>query len=236
MKPASTVSLAGNWVITLTPQTDPSSPVTYTGFLLQFGDEVTGSLILGDNCTGVGPVNGTINGQGLDLDINEFGQDLTLTGTLPSGPGQIVTGQFSTLPGVCTSNSTGTWSAIQVAPITGAFSGTLVSNELNGTIDVAGSFTQGANTGASNATLSATITTTGALPFCSYLSSGSITGVISGTSVSLFFFGPDGQQLNTVPTTGKVNQTGTSMTASYTFPSTSKTCPGDFGTMSLSFP
>jgi hypothetical protein len=207
--------------------------------LLQTGNSVTGALVLGDGCSGVGPVSGTVNGQSLQLDVNEFGQDLTLTASLPSTgvSGNFMAGQFSTLAGACIDNSTGTWSAVQIPPLTGTFHGTMMSSDNNGTIDVTGSFTQGGNAGASNATLSGSLSTTGVPPFCSYVTSASITGVITGTSVSLYFFGPDGTPLNTGPISGTFATDGTSMTIPvYGFAAISKSCTGDSGMMQLSFP
>jgi len=229
--------LSGNWQITLLRVANPV-PLTYTGFLQQAGGSITGALILGDGCAGVGPVNGTLNGQDLQLDVNEFGQDLTLTGTLASNGAAGLGGQFSTLSGGCSDASTGSWSAILIKPLTGNFHGTLTSQATpsNGTLDVTGTFTQGPNIGSSNATLSGTMTTSSVPPFCSYVPTASITGVISGTAVILNVFGPDGTQLNSVPISATITTNGASLTATYTFQSMSKACPGDTGILQLSFP
>lgn len=230
--------LSGNWQITLLRVANPV-PLTYTGFLQQTGGAITGALILGDGCAGVGSVNGTLNGQDLQLDVNEFGQDLTLTGTLPSnGTAAGLSGQFSTLTGGCSYASTGSWSAVLIKPLTGSFHGTLTSQATpsNGTLDVTGTLTQGPNIGSSNATLSGSMTTTSVPPFCSYVPTASITGVISGTAVILNFFGPDGSQLNTIPINATITTNGGSLTADYAFQSMSKACPGDTGTLQLSFP
>jgi hypothetical protein len=241
-KIAPATPLSGNWQITLNRQTNPV-PLTYTGFLLQTNNSVTGSLILGDGCSGDGPVKGTINGQSLQLDVNEFGQNLTLTAALPStgSASTFLGGQFSTVTGGCTYSSSGTWSAVQVAPITGPFHGKLVSSAGNGTVDVAGTFTQGPNTGASYATLSATLSTTSVPPFCSYVATASITGVISGTTATLFFFDANGTQMNTFPLVATVALDGTSLTVDYFFLPISSSCQtgngqGDTGTLKLSFP
>jgi hypothetical protein len=190
---------------------------------------------LGDGCAGVGSVTGTLSAQNLQLDVNEFGQDLSLTGTLPSA-GTVLGGQFSTLTGGCSDASTGTWTAVLVKTLTGTFHGTLVSVQANPTVNVTGTLTQGANVGASNATLSGSIVTNGTPPFCSYLTSATISGVISGTALSLSFFGPDGSQLNPVPIAATVTTDGSALTATYNFQSISKACPGDSGTLQLSFP
>jgi len=231
-------SLSGNWLITLNRQANPQ-PLTYSGFLLQAGKSVTGSLILGGGCQGVGPVTGTLDGQNLQLDVNEFGQNLTLTGTFPADGSSdaFVGGPFSTLNGGCTGTSSGTWSAIRIAPLTGSFHGTLVSAASNGTVNVAGALTQGPNVGASNADFSGNMTTSSLPPFCSYVTTATITGTISGTTVSLDFFGPNGSQLNFVPIAATVTPDGSSLTASqYSFQGISKSCTGDIGTLQLSFP
>src|SRR5271154_4292493 len=123
-------ALSGNWQVTLLRHSDPA-PETFSGFLQQSGESVSGTFILGDGCSGVGPVSGSLKGQSLQLDVDEFGQDLSMSGTLPSGSpsgSTFISGQFSALGGGCTSfPSTGTWSATQVLPIAGSFHGTLVS-------------------------------------------------------------------------------------------------------------
>jgi len=239
-KPQTSGPLSGNWQITLTPQINPPSPLPmYSGFLLQTGNSVAGSLVLGDGCAGVGPVSGSVSGNNFQLDVNEFGQDLSLTGAVPSpNSHSFMGGQFSTLSGGCTTATTGTWSAYQIPSLTGPFHGTLTSSS-NGTVDLAGTFTQGPNTGASNATLNATVAATSVPPFCSYLTTGTITGVISGTSVSLFFYDANGTLLNVsgLPLSGTVERDGTSLTVlNYGFSGISKSCTGDNGELQLSFP
>lgn len=230
-------SLSGNWLITLSRHADPQ-PLIYSGFLLQAGNSVTGSLKLGGGCSGVGPVTGTLDGQNLQLDVNEFGQNLTLTGIFPpSGSDALVGGPFSTIGGGCTGTSTGTWAGLRVPPMTGPFHGTLASDSGNGTVNVSGTFTQGPNIGATNADVTGQIDTTGPPPFCSYLTTATMTGTITGTSVSLFFFGPDGSALNLTPVVATLAPDGSSLNATqYTFQGTSKTCTGDIGSIQLSLP
>jgi hypothetical protein len=228
--------LSGNWEITLQRHAHPS-PFVFTGFLLQSGSSVTGSMILGGGCQGVGPVAGTLEGANLSLTISEFGQDISLIGTLPPGSpsgSTFVGGAFSSVAGGCADYaSTGTWSAVSVTPIAGSFHGSLVST-VNGTLEVAGTLSQGPNTGSSNATLSGTITATSAPSFCPYLSTATITGLISGTTVTLDLFGPNGSLIAQIPAT--VTSDGSSLTGSYTFPEISSSCVGDTGTLQLTFP
>ena len=229
---SSASSLSGNWEITLNLHAS-TVPLTLSGFLLQSGSSIAGSVILGGNCQGVGPVNGTLDSQKLSLTISEFGQDLTLVGSAPSSSG-FLAGDFSTLPGGCTAfPNTGTWSAQMIPPLTGSFHGTLTSTS-NGTVNFMGTLAQGANTGDSNATLSGDLTTAGSQQFCSYVTSASITGLISGTAVTLNLFGPDGVQTTQINATASTD--GTSISGPYVFQKISNSCFGDQGTMQITFP
>jgi hypothetical protein len=251
-KPAAQPSnlLSGNWEITLQRHAHPGA-LLFSGFMLQSGSAVTGSLILGGGCNGVGSVTGTLSGENLALTIDEFGQEISLTGMLPAGgPSQstFLSGPFSALAGGCaTYASTGTWSAVQVSPISGTFHGAFVSTASSGgapdTFNVTGSLTQGPNTGSSNATLTGTVTATGTPHFCPYLTSATIGGVISGTSVTLNLFDTTGSQIAQVaPAT--VSASGSSLTCSatasgnvcYSFPPISSSCQGEQGAIQLSFP
>lgn len=242
--------LSGNWEISLQRHAHPGA-LLFSGFMLQSGPSVTGSLILGGGCTGVGTVTGTVDGQDLALTIDEFGQEISLTGNLPTGSpsgSTFISGPFSTLAGGCaTYASTGTWSATQITPIAGTFHGTLISTASSGiaadTFNVTGSLTQGPNTGSSNATLTGTVTATGTPHFCPYLSNATINGIISGTSVTLNLFDNTGSQIAQVaPAT--VTTDGTSLSCStaatgnvcYSFPPISSSCPGEQGAIQLSFP
>lgn len=235
--PTSTTAMSGNWQFTVKRVANPV-PLSYSGFLLQSGNSISGALILGDGCSGVGSVTGTLSQQNLQLDINEFGQDLTLTGTVPSPLSQssFIGGPFSTLPGGCSDQSTGTWSAVLVPALTGNFHGSFVSTEGNGTVDVTGSLAQGPNIGASNASLSGNMVTSGTPPFCSYITSATIVGVISGNTVNMSIFGFNGSLVNTAPIVGTLTNNGTLLTANYGFSGISKTCSGDVGTFQLNFP
>ena len=223
-------SLSGNWVITLNRHAN-SSPQIFSGFLLQSGSSVIGSVILGNPCQGVGPVSGSVNKQGLALTINEFGQDLTLTGPAPSS-NTTLSGQFSTLAGGCTLYpNTGTWTGTKIPPVTGRFIGTFVSNfQNNGTTSFTGSITQGANIGSSNTTLTGSLQVTGTTGACSYISSVSINGLISGTAVSLGLFNSSGAEVSQIPGTATVD--GKSISGTYTFPILGA-CPPDQGSFQL---
>jgi hypothetical protein len=233
--PAST-PLTGNWEITLFRHSNPA-PLSYSGFWQQSGSAVTGSVVLGDGCSGVGPLNGTLDGTKVNLDINEFGQDVSLTGTRDSSSGML-SGDFSTLAGGCSAfPSTGTWSAVQVKPLSGTFHGTLVSP--NGTLNVSGVVIQGPNLGASNTTLTGTISAASFIAPCAYLANATITGVISGTSISWNFYGADGSLVGGMPSTpggATIAPDGSSLTSDYFFSRISNGCPGDGGMAQLTFP
>lgn len=238
-------SITGNWQFTLTRH-NSTEVWTFAGFLVQSGNSVAGSVTVNAGCQGVGPVTGTFDGKTLQLTLGALGQDFSLSADLPAGSsmGTITGGQFSTLQGGCIGfSSTGTWSAVRISPLAGAFHGTFVSEATpkNADLDVTGTLTQGTNIGASNATVSGTITAGGSSRFCSYLSTASVTGTISGPVLTLTLFGPNGSQIGQIPagvtgTPAILTPDATSLTASYNFEAISKSCPGDQGTVTLTFP
>ena len=225
-------ALTGNWEITLNRHAS-TVPLTFSGFLVQSGNSVTGSVVLGDGCQGVGPVSGTVDSQSLSLNINEFGQELSLQGPLPVSNGAM-SGSFTTLPGGCTAfPNTGTWTAQLVQPLTGNFHGTL-NSPTNGVVNVSGNLSQGPNTGGSNTTLTGAISATDPQHFCSYLTEATVSGAISGTSVTLNLFDPNGVQITQFA--GTTTAGATSLSGNYTFHSISNSCFGDQGTFQVSFP
>ena len=236
-------SLSGNWLFTLNRVANPA-PLTYSGFLVQTGTTVAGSLMLGDGCEGVGPVNGTAQGQDLELDINELGQNLNLTGTFrPADAGGIAsaTGQFSKVSGGCSFQSTGNWSAVQIPPLTGSFHGSIGSaGGPQLPVNVNGNMQQGPNIGSSNATLVGTITLTvsSSQHFCTIPNPISMNGLISGTTVSFLFYDQDGSPLASTRQTGTVTPDGTSLTSTITFPGVLNTaCPFPITqTLQITFP
>lgn len=240
-------ALTGNWQIALARQASSGSPLMYTGFLVQTGNSISGTVIfnltVGSGlCQGTGSITGHVDGQNLTLSINEFGQQVSLTGTMPSDGGPIG-GQFSNLAGGCTNfPNNGTWTATQVAPIGGNFQGTFTSTAIpsNGSFTVSGSLNEGANTGESTATLYGAISADNSASFCSYLPSATIRGLISGTSISLNLFGANGSQFAQLGTlannpTVTVSSDGKIINGSYFFSAVSSSCPPDQGTFELAF-
>lgn len=235
-------ALSGNWQISLAGQT-PAQPVIFTGFMLQTNNSVSGNLILGPSgnstpCTGVNPIAGTVNGSNVSLSINQFEQEISLQGT--SSP---LAGQFSYQTGNCASSTdTGTWSAQQVQPLTGSFTGTFKSNVTQAVLPVNGTLTQGSNTGSSTATITGTMQATGN-NFCPYISQATVSGLISGTTVELSLYGPNGDLITQLGNLGQLNNgctaaacllvtpDATSLTGSYTFAPISNACPADAGTL-----
>jgi hypothetical protein len=232
-KQAANPTLSGNWQITLSRHAS-TQPQIYSGFLVQSGSAIAGSVVLGGGCSGVGPVIGKMDGENLSLTINQFGQDLTLTGSVPSASG-FLGGDFSTLAGACNAfPNTGTWTAIEVPPLAGTFHGTFTSAGSGSVVNVTGTIAQGPNTGNSNASLNGTVTTTGSAQFCDYLTVASINGLISGTTVTLGLFGPEGTQITQIP--ASIAPDGTSLTGNYSFQGISSSCTGDTGIVQLMFP
>lgn len=242
-------ALSGNWEIQLFRHVNPNPPLVYTGFLVQSGSNVTGSLMFNlstvgsGQCEGVGTVSGTADQQNVSLTINEQGEDVSLSGALPSS-GSPLSGQFSSLAGGCTNfANTGTWSATSITPVAGSFHGTFTSTNLpsNGAFNVTGTMNQGPNTGGDTATLSGSLVASTTPSFCSYLPSATIGGLISGTSMLINLYGPNGMQITQLGavggnTTVTITPDATSITGTYMFPSISSSCNGDQGTFQLSFP
>jgi len=209
----------------MAPQTDgnPGDP-TFSGglqggFLLQSNGLVTGQTVYsvtsstsqtGACNSGSAPISVMISGQ--DVTITEVAgtQTYTLTGTL-SSDGSTMLGTYTSTAGTAADGSacgyaeTGlSWSAVSVPPLTGSITGSFHSGGigdnsglLNQDFPVTGSLTQGENVGASNATVTGTLSfmdpTTGLSEYpCIPLGSVSVNGQISGNTVILQLIGLDG--------------------------------------------
>ncbi len=200
--------LAGNWQFTLTPPTDNSFlGGIQGGFLLQDASgtltgEVTYAVSLPPSGVGAAATlcnsgsaaaTGSVNGQNVTLTVVASPQTFTLNGTL-SSTGTTIIGTYNSTDGKgCGTAQTGLpWTAISVPPLTGSVQG-FFHSVLNPTLKnqvfpVTGTLTQGPNIGASNATV------TGTLTFQNYqcLSTASVNGQVSGNSVILQIFSPNG--------------------------------------------
>lgn len=213
-------TLSGNWQFTLAAPPDGSfSGGLQGGFLLQDNGAVSGAAVyaisapdiqppLTNPCnSGSGPITGTISGQSITLTAVAGSQTFTLTGTLGAGASTI-SGTYSSTAGTagdgttpCGTVQTGlAWSAISVPPLTGSIQGSFhstggIAGLSNQDFLVTGYLTQGANVGASNATI------TGGLNFINpetnltdypCFSTASVNGQISGNSVILQVIAPNG--------------------------------------------
>jgi hypothetical protein len=203
--PAASGPLAGNWQMVLLQENQSSLSVS--GFLADINNTLTGSVQvppLGNQnrCGGVSPLTGTVDGQNVTFSVNEFGTTVTFNGTI-SSDNQSMSGDFQGLGGAClTQPTTGTWNAFLIPPLNGNFTGTINSaymELLQGLqnpvpVTVSGSFTESTNAGASNATLSGTITAVGYPCF----TTASLTGTISGQNVYLQIYNYNGEQIGTL--------------------------------------
>lgn len=189
--------LAGNWQFTLLRNPAQTIIKTQSGFLLQAGESVTGTLMLGGaTCTGLGSLTGTVSGNAVSFTVQQTAQTITMSGNLDAG-GSSMSGSYTVLAQGCGVSESGIWSAVQVPAVTGTFSGTLTSLVDGSTASVTATLKQGSNTGANWAAISGTITS----PAPSQpdlqspcFTSGTISGSISGTEMVWNVLAGDGSQ------------------------------------------
>lgn len=235
-------ALAGNWQFTLIAPSDgsfagaPANPQTTCGtsttnpcslqlggFLLQTNQSVSGSLtysIVASTpqsvtfpCSGSAPITGTVNGQNVTFAVQAGPQTFNLSGTV-SGDGKTMMGTYSSTNthGCGNAQSGLEWSAVSVAPLSGAVQGFFHSRSSHINFNpsfpsdqdfpVSGVLTQGPNVGATNATVTGTLSFQGGYPCLGSVTS--VNGQISGSSIVLEIIAGNG--LN-------VGQIGTSITA-----------------------
>jgi len=229
--PSSAGSISGNWQMNLQPSDTKTNPRPQSGFLVQNSNLVTGSMIYVANpCTGVGSVQGTVNGTAISMVVSPTGTQVNLTGTVGAGQ-TTMNGTYTTLSMGCTgadvAPATGTWIANLIAPLSGNFSGTLTS-VTNTVYQVTGQVTQGPNIGTSNASLTGTLSVTG---YC--FATANISGVVTGTSAVISLITSAGAQIGQMNLTSSID--GTSLTGSYNLlPQPEPPCgDGTSGTVSL---
>ena len=204
-----TAVLSGNWQFTMSPPADNSFfGGLQGGFLLQNSSSgvTTGQLTyaislpptsataLPTLCnSGSAPVSGTVNGQTVNLTAVAGPQTFTLTGTLNASGTAIMGTYSSTAAKGCGTAQTGLqWSAVSIPSLTGTIQGyfhsVLNPSLQNQAFPVTGTLTQGENIGASN------VTVTGTLNFANYpcMSTASVNGQVSGSSIILEIFGTNG--------------------------------------------
>ena len=205
-------------------------PICSGGFLLQNQGSVSGALVYSIQLppsqnsgsptlcnSGSAPVTGTINGQNVTLTAVAGTQTFTLTGSL-SADGSTMMGTYASTDGKgCGTAQTGLhWSATSVKPLSGSVQGifhsvagrfqTVTGDVLiisNQNFPVSGVLTQGANIGASNATV------TGTLTFQGYpcLDTASVNGQISGNSVFLQIVASNGLNAGQIGSPGLASDT-----------------------------
>ncbi len=216
-------SLAGNWQFTMAPQTDGNAgDPTFSGglqggFLLDNNGNVSGQTVYsvtsstsqtGPCNSGSAPVTVTVSGQNVTITEVAGTQTFTLTGTV-SSDGSTMTGSYTSTAGtapdgsVCgyaESGPSSIWSAALVPPVTGTIAGSFHSTSQNSGLGdqdfvVSGSLNQGKNIGASNATVTGTlsfINTETNLSVYPCFSTASVNGQISGSSLILQIIGTNG--------------------------------------------
>jgi hypothetical protein len=214
-------TLSGNWQFTMAPQTDGNNndPIfsggLLGGFLLQNNNSAAGQTVYsvtssisstGPCNSGSAPVTVTISGQNVTITEVAGTQTFTLTGTL-SSDGSTMMGTYTSTAGtaangsVCGYVETGLpWSAVSVPPLTGSIQGSFHSTQAgtsltNQDFAVSGSFTQGQNIGASNATVTGTLSfidPTTLLSNYPCFSVTSVNGQISGNTIILQIIGTNG--------------------------------------------
>jgi hypothetical protein len=207
---SSSNATVSNWQFSLVQEWPrPETALGVSGFLKLTGSGVTGSVNVppssqNGKCAGTAAVTGTISQSNVTLSLNEGGTVTNLTGTM-SSDGKSMTGSYSGLGGGCfTVPTTGTWTAVQVPPLTGNFTGQITQSFymalLTGAqppapVTVSGSLSQGTNDGAaSNATL------TGIINAESYpcFRTVSVTGTITGQNVYLTVYSYTGAPIGTI--------------------------------------
>jgi hypothetical protein len=244
--PPQSTSLAGNWQFSLTNTSDlTATSGLQGGFILQNNQSVSGGVVYintlansvqGPCSSGSTPITGSINGQSVILTAVAGTQTFTLTGTVS---GSTMTGTYTATAGTAADgtacgNGTGqsalAWSAVSVPPLTGSITGSFHSssgyNSGLGDQDfaVTGTFTQGQNIGASNATVTGTLSfidPTTNLSDYPCVPSGLlyVNGQISGNTVVLQLVGSNGANVGQI---GIANSQVNSVIFPVTFDSTTQ--------------
>ncbi len=278
----SSARLSGNWQFSTSPDDQSFLGGLQGGFLLQKNGTVTGAATYAISlppasggvpifCNGgSAPITGTVSGQNVTLTASAGGQTFTLKGTL-SADSSSMTGTYDSTTGslvpdptdpknppvLCGTAQTGqTWSATQVPPLSGLLKGNFhsASGQLsNQNFAVTGVLTQGENIGASNATVTGTLTFVNQASSYPCFDSASLNGQISGNVVILQIIGKNGTtigQIGGVATSGvntvTVDSTphgrvlhssvspGYAIINTKSCPGISLSNPGDFGSVCLS--
>jgi hypothetical protein len=245
--------IAGNWQFTMTPPSDGSFlGGIQGGFLLQTNNSnsVNGAVVYSVQLpplpggvpticsSGSAPVTGNLNGQSVNLTVSTGDQSFTLNGGL-SADGTTMMGTYtSTGAKGCGTKQAGLqWTALLVPSVTGAIQGNFHSALSTAVAQgqdfaVTGSLTQGENIGASNATV------TGTLTFQGYpcLTTASVNGQISGNAVILQVIGTNGLNAGQIgapigdskpsPVSVVTSSVGTVLQGAFGYGISTSACPG----------
>ena len=205
-------SLSGNWQFTVAPPADNSFVGGLQGgFLLAKSGAVTGgatySVALpgqgGTVCnSGSASITGTVSGQTVNLTAVAGTQTFTFTGTL-SADGSSMSGTYASTAGTapdgssCGTAQTGLqFSAALVPPVTGSIKGSFHSTGglNNQDFVLTGSLAQGQNIGASNATVTGSLSFVDPTTLISNypcFGTAAVNGQISGDTIILQIIGTD---------------------------------------------
>ncbi len=248
---SSTGQVSGNWQFTMSPPSDGSFlGGIQGGFLLQKNNSVTGAVVYNVQLppapggvptvcsSGSAPVTGTLNGQSVNLTMSAGDQTFTLNGGL-SADGTTMMGTYtSTGTKDCGTKQAGLqWSALLIPSVTGTIQGNFHSALSTAVAQgqdfaVTGSLLEGENIGASNATI------TGTLTFQGYpcLSSASVNGQISGNQVVLQVIGTNGLNVGQIgapegdskpsPVNVATSANGTVLQGEFGYGISTSACPG----------
>ena len=223
--------LSGNWQMALQPSPPAASTPSESGFLLQIGNSLTGHFVFAGptQCAGLGSAQGTLTGNDVEITLTQTGQTVTLTGTAASD-GSTMGGTYAVLDAGCgNGTSVGTWTANPVKPVTGMYLATFNSYTL-GAYSFNVTVTQGANTGASIATVSGTAVSSNA-PCGHNLT---IAGVVGGTSIVFNFLASGGTAVGQFR--GTTNVAATTLNGTFDFlaqTSLASCATGDSGSINL---
>jgi len=218
-------SISGNWQFTVANPSDGSFiGGLLGGFLLQNSSSVTGGAVYsvalpgqnGGNPTvcnsGSASITGTFNSPNVTLTAVAGTQTFTFTGTM-SADGSTIVGTYNSTAGTASGGSPcGTvqnglqWSAVSIPALSGVVVGNFHSTGggaglNNQDFAMSGLLTQGQNVGASNATITGSITfidPTTQLSDYPCFDTASVNGTISGNSVILQLIGVDGSNLGQI--------------------------------------
>lgn len=235
----------------------PPCPLLLGGFLLPNNGSVSGALTYSITsipqqpgtfpCSGSATVTGSLSGQNVKLTVQAGLQTFSLSGTL-SADGSTMTGTYSSTAtqGCGTAQSGLQWTAVSVPSVSGQFQGFFHSRvshiqfnpgfPSDEDFPISGFLTQGANTGATNATVTGVLNFDEGYPCLG--TTASVNGQISGDSIVLQIIASNGlivgqigssatsPQFQASPVTLQSTSNGLVLAGSNGYSVSSKQCPG----------